>query len=245
MTIAWGEITDAELAAGVIPSAVLFSKLVNNPRAVMYGDSSVPYSKKILAEECLNPTTGAFNDFLLSDGLGGIVVGQISFPSLMVVAAPIVSNGTSSPFPVTGIYTVMLWGNGGAGATAPAAYGEKNGGGPGGFAKGYIHAKSTDQITVGGLAAGQAAYVFDVGGAWRMDAGPGQEGSTVAGLNNAIGGTASLSGFIEGEALQGRGTYGWGHGMPPSGLNVADYGRGGEYNGAGNLGAVLIARGVF
>lgn len=246
MSVAWGEITDAEIAEGVQPSAIMFSKLVNNPRAVFYGDLSVPYSKRILAEQCASPVAGVANNFLLSDGQGGLSIGLVSFPPLMVAVAAITSAVTASysPFPVNGVYTIMLWGNGGAGATGATASGRHAPGGAGGFVKGYVNAKSTDQITVSGFVAGQPAFVYDVAGAWRADAGAGQIGTTSDAVNSP-GGTASFTGFMKGYALPGAGNYMNSHGRAAAGPTIADYGRGGEYNGAGKLGAVFIARGVI
>ncbi len=255
MSIAWGTITDGEIAAGIRPSAVLFSKLVNNPRAVFLGDESVPYSKLILAEGCQSPVAGALNDFLLSDGLGGVDVGQIPFsPLLFGLALQPIVNTNYTPFPVNGVYTIMIWGNGGAGASSPSppigpGNSGYNCGGSGGFVKGYINAKTTDQITVSGFVAGSPAFVYDVAGAWRLDAGAGGDGAP--GYEDAdlgIPGTASMTGFVRGYAQPGtvNGT-GAGQARNAPGPSIAGgpYGKGGNYGVAGSLGAVYIARGVF
>lgn len=247
MTIPWAQITDAETRNGALPTSILFQKLYNNPRAVLYGDITVPYGNLVKAEfdgisgGCLSPTTGAFNDFLLSNGLGGITVGAISFASLL--SGQTLQPGVQTvytPFPVAGVYTIMLWGNGGAGAGAgPGNYA----GGAGGFVKVYVTVTAATQITVSGFTAGQPAYVFESANAWRLDATAGSAGSPST-LSGGASGAGAFKGFAKGYAYPGgtsQSAYG---GRSAGGIVGASFGAGGGYALPGNLGGVLIARGV-
>lgn len=260
MSIPWSEITDAEIAAGVAPSAILFSKLVNNPRAVLYGDVTVPISKKILTDATASPAAGSPGEYVRSVAISGgsvVDVGPIPATSSHTPLASL-TPATALPFSVAGYYTILVWGGGGGGATsvAPASgYASRsNGGGAGGFVRAIVRANPDDEVTyqTGGSGAagapGGASYIY-CGTAWRLDALGGGAGAPLAGFPGlGKGGKASITGFARGYAvpggtarmgLAGRPAFAWGSGatdMP---------GRGGNYNQSGFTGLIVILRGVW
>ena len=244
MSIAWSEITAAEIAVGVKPTSILAQKLVNNPRAVMYGDATVPYAERILADNCLSPTTGALNDFILSDGNGGVTLGVPAFSSLMngAVYQPLVDT-LYTPFPVAGVYTIMLWGNGGPGGSSlSGSVGMP--GGSGGFAKAYVNALPSTEIEIKGFVLGNASFVRETSDAWRLDATPGQQGG-LTGFAGGESGVGSITGFARGYGLAGA-TFLQFYSLAAGHVlgGTVEYGKGGKYNTNGQLGAVFIARGV-
>jgi hypothetical protein len=264
MSIPWSEITDAEIAAGVAPSAVVFSKLANNPRAVLYGDVTVPYAKRILTELTASPAIGAAGEYVRSLSIAG--VSAIDVGPLDIQTA-IFGNSLSSLTPATatpfggsnaGYFTIFVIGGGGGGATSVAptvGYGSRsNGGGSGGFVRAVVRADPLDEVTYQTGGSGSAGSpggdtFIQFGTAWRMEAKGGGAGQPIAGFGGlGKGGKASLSGFARGYAVPG-GTARMGlGGRVPYGYNagsLAAYGRGGNYNQAGRIGFIAILRGVW
>lgn len=252
MSLYWSEITDAEIAAGRKPTSITFQKLMNNPRAVLYGHETVPPSKRVLAEGC--SVFGAVGNALIIRPGFPATMGRITADEMR--GSNVIGPGSNAAWqPVTvyaGVYTVLLQGAGGGGASTQinGAYGWLSpGGGAGGFVRAYVTIGVLEtleySLAAGGAVDADAANSFlrAVNGKWRLDAAGGKKGvgSAYDVSGCGAGGSASISGFAKGQVMSGSAARNLFGGLSAMGLG----GRGGDWNTAGEPAMLAIVRGVY
>lgn len=118
--MSWSPLLNSEVLPGQLVLASIWKRLVDNPEAVVVGDDSVPWAKRVLVESCVTPAGTAANALLVATPAGA----QLSPTPLTInELEPFYSfdyAGTAYwECPATAWYDLRAWGGGGGVGTLP------------------------------------------------------------------------------------------------------------------------------